>query len=376
VKKLAIVGSHPETRHLVPWDDENYDIWTINEAATMKDSWVKRCTGIFQLHPRSIWDNPNNKNDPKHGEWLKANKTATVFMLEKYPDVPMAEKYPLDEITKKYLSNLEVTGTSTRKTNKFYTCTVAYMCALALWKGYKEVDIYGAELSVDSEYRFQRPGAAFWLGLLTQHAKVRFFGRMLDAPIYGYESEGEIDKAYLQMRLELVAPKRAEGSKLIGPLHDEVVRTLQRFEETGVEYEEAIKAWQKFTAHLNAYGIVEGAGQELENRIKEIDKMMELDKDYRFSHHGFTRTLEAIQVERNKVAFRHAYLSGTIDAIYTDAVNDRLQDSKRRKHIAKMKQVIPEYVQLCQKIGIFTGAAAENQHLAGVIQEQRDGSSE
>jgi hypothetical protein len=199
---------------------------------------------------------------------------------------------------------------------------------------------------------------------------------MLDAPIYGYESEGEIDKEYLLKRLELVAPKRAEGHKLTEPLQQEVARTLQRFEETGVEHEQAIQAWQKFTAHLNGYGIVEGAGQELENRIKEIDKMMELDKDYRFSHHGFTRTLEAIQVERNKVAFRHAYLSGVIDMIYTDAINDRLQDSKRKKHIAKMKQTIPEYVQLCQKIGIFTGAASENAHLAGVIQEQRDGSTQ
>lgn len=377
MKKLALVGSHPETRDLVPWDNEDFDIWTINEAATMKDTWVKRCTGIFQLHPRAIWDNPKNKNDPHHGEWLKANKTVPVFMLEEYPDVPMSEKFPLDEITDKYLSNLIVTGASRRKSNKFYTCTVAYMCALALWKGYTEVEIYGVELSVEDEYRFQRPGACFWLGLLSQHAKVSFFGRMLDAPIYGYEAEGEIDRAYLVERLEAITPKRKEGFGLADPLQQVVAKTLTRFYDTGVEHEAAIKAWQEFTTFLNKYGVVEGAAQELENRIKELDKMLELDKDARFSRHGFTRAAEAILNERYKTAQRHAYLSGVIDLLFTDAVTDRLRDSKRKKHIDKMRQAIPEYVQLCQKIGIFTGAAQENQHLAGVIQEQReDGSTQ
>jgi uncharacterized protein YfcZ (UPF0381/DUF406 family) len=359
---------------MVPWDDvENFDIWTINESATMKDTWVTRTNGIFQLHPRSIWDNPNNKNDPHHGEWLKANTTVPVFMLEKYPDVPMAEKFPLDEISEKYLSNLQVF--SPRNSNRFYSCTVSYMAALALWKGYTEVDIYGVELSVDSEYRYQRPGAAFWIGLLCQHAKVRFFGLMLDAPLYGFEAEGEVSKEMLEEHLKAINPRRAEGHATLEPKRQVFEAAYQRFFDTGVEQENMIKAWQEFTSTLNSYGLVEGIGQELENRIKEIDKMLELDKDFRFSHHGFMRTAEALEKELAKVGHRHAYLAGIIDYVFSASVANRLHDSKRQAALKEFRAVIPEFVQLCQKIGIYHGALQENHLLARTIAEQKEGTT-
>lgn len=367
LNKLAIVGSHPGTRSLVPWDDMNFDIWTINEAATMANTWVKRSTGIFQLHPRNIWDNPNNRNDPHHGEWLKANKTSTVFMMEQYPDVPMAEVYPLKEIVEKFVGNFAVF--SPRARNEFMTCTVAYMAALAAYKGYKEVDFYGVELSVDSEYRFQRPGACFWVGILTQHAKVRFFGRMFDAPLYGFEEEGSVGRDFLVERLKLLEPQSAEEKKKIDPLNVAFSQALARFRETGVEQDNVINSWKALTVQLNRFGLVDGSVQELQSRIKEIDEMLKLDGNYRFSHHGFERKAEALQRERDKTSYQHAYLSGVIDLIFNDAVAQRLQDSKRKKALDAFGTHITEYVQLCQKIGIYTGALAENKLLATVIQE-------
>lgn len=374
MKKLAIVGSHPGTRQLVPWDDLNFDIWTINEAATMKDSWVKRCTGIFQLHPRNIWDNPNNRNDPHHGEWLKANKEVTIFMMETFDDVPMCEVYPLKEIVDKYCGNFEVV--SPRNRNEFMTCTVSYMAGLAAFKGYKEVHIYGVELSVDSEYRFQRPGASFWIGVLTQNAKVKFFGKMFDAPLYGYEEEGSVGKEYLMERIKLLRPQVQEEKDKIPALEQEFIRALQRFEDTGVEQDNVIKAWQDLTKQLNRFGTIDGSAQEIESRLKEIEKMIELDGSYRFSHHGFQRKIEALEKKRAEVAHQHAYMSGLIDFFFNGAVKERLQDSRRKKLLAEFKKGLGRYIQLCQEIGIYTGAMVENKFLSEEIVGTRETSDD
>lgn len=371
MNKLAIVGSHPGTRNLVPWDDTNFDIWTINEASTMKDTWAKRTTAIIQLHPRSIWDNPKNRNDPHHGEWLKANKEVIIYMMEKFPDVPMAVEYPLKEIVNKFLGNFEVF--SPRSRNEYMTCTVAYMAGLAAYLGYKEVNFYGVELSVDSEYRFQRPGAAFWIGVLTQNAKVKFYGRMFDAPLYGYEEEGEVRKDLLLERINKFTPGKDVEAGKIEPLNATFVQALTRFRETGVEYETAVGAWRAFTNQLNKYGVAEGVIQELESRVKEIDEMIELDGEYRFSHHGFIRKAEAIQKKLQESAMQHAYMSGVIDVTFNQAVDQRLQDSKRKKAIDTFVKLIPDYVKLCQTIGIYNGAMNENRFLATVIQEKENG---
>lgn len=355
----------------MPWDDENFDIWTINEAATMKDTWVKRSTAIIQLHPRSIWDNPKNKNDPHHGEWLKKNTTSTVYMMEKFEDVPMAVTYPLKEIIEKYLCRFEVFSPRARK--EFITCTVAYMAGLAVYLGYEQVNFYGVELSVDSEYRFQRPGAAFWIGILTQHATVHFYGRMFDAPLYGFEEEGTVKRNLLEERIKLLRPTRDIAAGQIEPLNNEFGRLITRFRETGVEHEPVIKAWQAFTAQLNKFGTFDGSIQELESRIKEIDEMIALDGDYRFSHHGFERKAEVLQKERDKSAYQHAYLSGVLDYLFNQSVENRLQDSKRKKLLDEFVKHIPEYVKLCQVIGIYGGALSENKFLATVIQDNEKG---
>jgi len=49
--RVAIVGSHPETRNQAPWDDLSFDIWVFNEAPGLEQidgdgravRFVKRC---------------------------------------------------------------------------------------------------------------------------------------------------------------------------------------------------------------------------------------------------------------------------------------------------------------------------------------------
>lgn len=367
-EKLAIVGSHPGTRDLAPWDDENFDIWTINESATMKDTFVKRATGIFQMHPRGVWDSPKNQNDPHHGEWLKQNKTATIYMIEKYPDIPMAEKYPMDEIVEKYLTNLNVM--CGRKRRNFFTTTVAYMVALAAYKGYKQVDFYGVELQVESEYRYQRPGAMFWIGILLQYAEVNFYGMMFEAPLYGIEVDGEISLEMLETRKEQLLPSHIKHTGLLKEASDGFAKTYNRFRNTGVEHESMLEAMKTLTSELSTYGRLSGAIQELDRKIDKAKTQLTIDKEFWFSHHEFERDAAAINTSKANALLEHAHFAGMCDAVFTYSVNNRLTDSKRKAYLKDLDGLLPKYTQLCETVGIYEGAAEENNFLAKLIKDQ------
>ena len=87
MNKLAIVGTHPNTRANAPYDDQNFDIWVFNEApqfypgAHPKDAdkdWCLRWTGCFQLHEPEVYMSPNNFVDKTHWQWLQQNPMASV----------------------------------------------------------------------------------------------------------------------------------------------------------------------------------------------------------------------------------------------------------------------------------------------------------
>jgi hypothetical protein len=195
---------------------------------------------------------------------------------------------------------------------------------------------------------------------------------MFDAPLYGYEEEGNVSRDFLVKRAESIRPKRDEEKDKVDPLHQAFEDALKRFADTGVEHENVATTWKAFTAQLNKFGSVDGALQEMEARIKEIDEMIKLDGDYRFSHHGFERKADALQAERIKIALNHAYMSGIIDFLFSQAVAQRLQDSRRQKLLQEFYRQVPEYIKLCQQIGIFAGAESENKILARVIQGKDD----
>jgi hypothetical protein len=209
------------------------------------------------------------------------------------------------------------------------------------------------------------------LGILSQHAKVRYFGKMLDAPLYGYEAEGEVDRDCLLKRLDDLKPELEKEKAKNEPMAKEVALSLLRFKETGVDSDKFVKAWQAYNIYLNKYGLIDGAVQELEKKLKEIDKMIEVDNNFRFHHQGFTRAEDGYRKLKAGAIQKHTYAAGMIDRLFAQAEANRLQDSKRKKLVGEIELAIPEFVKLCQEVGLYTGAARENNLLARVIQEQR-----
>jgi hypothetical protein len=188
---VAIVGSHPDTSKQFDFDRTDCDIWVFNEA--LATDWCKRADGVFQMHKPVIFRSATNRNDPKHYEWLKTQQDCVVFMIDQYEDVPKSEKYPLMEIFEAF-PNAE----------RYFTSSVAYAIALAVYKGYKVIEVYGVEMETQTEYGPQRTGVAYWVGFAAgKGICVNFHSRkFFSAPLYGYDGDIQIPIEYFEQRIE------------------------------------------------------------------------------------------------------------------------------------------------------------------------------
>jgi len=190
---LAIVGSHTGTRSDVDWGRDDLDIWVFNEAlskalttdANDADKWCERADAVFQMHDPAVWKNPLNRNDRTHADWLKSGNTPVIYMLEAFAEVPQAVKFPLDEV---------IANTGGLCT-KFITSSVALAFALAIYQGYKKIEVYGVEMETETEYVYQRDAMGYWFGVMDGIGiELKAYCNFLkERYVYGYEGKVTVD---------------------------------------------------------------------------------------------------------------------------------------------------------------------------------------
>jgi len=76
----------------------------------------------------------------------------------------------------------------------YFSSTIDYALALAIYKGFKRIDLYGVNMLSGSEYAHQKAGANYWLGQamgrgiqVVNHSKVSSLLRTKDGLMYGYD---------------------------------------------------------------------------------------------------------------------------------------------------------------------------------------------
>ena len=96
------------------------------------------------------------------------------------------DNYPLTQIINKFDTD-------------YFSSTVDYAIALALFRGFDEIDLYGVNMENGTEYQYQKAGVDFWLGVAKgSGADVRVFGehstalRTRDSKLYGYDIPQQI----------------------------------------------------------------------------------------------------------------------------------------------------------------------------------------
>lgn len=193
MNKLAIVGTHPDTRNLAPFDDASYEIWVFNEAPQM--DWCRRWDVCFQLHKPEVYTSLNNWVIKSHWAWLQEDHPGkTIYMQDWDERVPACSRYPLEEIIE------TLPGAQFR----WITSSGSYALALALYQGYEEIEIYGIELSSNTEYSYQLENWQYWVGVaIGMGVKLKLAsGQMHFAKrLYGYDGETQIERDYFLERV-------------------------------------------------------------------------------------------------------------------------------------------------------------------------------
>lgn len=185
IEKVIIIGKGVGW-NLAPSDDEIDEFtetWGVNDLVTQRN--VKRG---FEIH-KQIW----MEDEPTRLTFEKINELKIpVMMVNHYPIFPTSVKYPLDEIIKEF-------GTD------FFTNSIDYMIAYAIYLGVKEIDLYGVNMVLGTEYMFERPGVNFWCAMaMGRGIKVNIYGkdstimRCQSGQLYGYLIPQKIDPKFLK----------------------------------------------------------------------------------------------------------------------------------------------------------------------------------
>lgn len=354
---VAIVGSHPGTRGEFDFSRTDCDIWLFNEAA--QADWAGRCDAVFQMHAPVIFRNPGNRNNARHYDWLRSGETPAVYMQEQYEDVPRSVTYPRHEIRSLILANFN-------GGQEYYTSSPAYAIALAVYSGYRRIEIYGVEMETDTEYRFQRDGIAFWVGVAVgQGIEVELHSRQfLVAPLYGYEGDVKLEYEYF---LECIERKTTETKSALAEYEDAkaaTVKAIDDFAVSGQERDAVAELIRTQVKKAHHFGICDGARQENERYKRKADVMREAaGGEFIFVRQEFEQALHSLAVETEKQKQLVNVAAIQAGQLFEHASQDK-NHVRRKIRVAEVKQALDVYITESTKLGIFTGAAIENkQHL-------------
>jgi len=241
MQKLAIVGSHPKTRMDAPFADLSYDIWCFNEAVEVYK--FPRWTACMQMHRKenytasSNWVDDFKALNTHHWEWLQQDHGAdhTIWMQAADERVPNSKAYPLAEIMAQPWAK-----------RKWFTSTAAFSLALGIYLGYKTIEIYGVELTSNTEYYAQLHNWQYWVGvadglgidLILKSGEMHFTDRL-----YAYEGETQIEREWFtqragsangtwgKMEFETAKIKRNLDQAMLGRKFEDVQRLIIELRE-------------------------------------------------------------------------------------------------------------------------------------------------
>lgn len=201
-RKVAIVGYASSSKDKAPFNDPTWEIWGINDLYLD----IPRYDRWYQIHDEVICRS-KDRRDPNHWEWLRACKKP-VFMQDTHPEILNSQKFPLREIVAKF-------GW------RYFTNSVAYMIAHALYEGVDELGVFGVDMLQASEYAGQLACCEAWLGLaqgmgVVLHVpkesallKANFWYGYQDRPAIGGISEDHMLKEVVRLNGEIGKLDRA-----------------------------------------------------------------------------------------------------------------------------------------------------------------------
>ncbi len=155
-RRIAIVGRAPSSMMLAPFGDENWEIWSLSNAAACGQIPDKHWHAWFELHDLEHgW----TRWPDQYKQWLSVDHGKPVYIQKPSPLIPHGVVYPWDKVLSEF--------------GPYFNNSVSEMIALALLEGATELALYGVDMAQSDsalhngnpEYQHQRPSCEFMLGI-------------------------------------------------------------------------------------------------------------------------------------------------------------------------------------------------------------------
>lgn len=350
---VAIVGSHPRTREAFDFSRTDCDVWLFNEAISNKgNTWAKRADAIFQMHIPVIWQNPNNRNDNGHYEWLKTQtEVPVIYMQEAYPDVPRAVKYPLADVRALLNDNPD----------HFLSSSVPQAMGLAILQGYKRIEVYGVAMETNTEYRWQREGVAFWRGFaMGRGIDFYFADPTYRCPLYGYDGEVVIPYEDFNKRIEELTPAIQQLTEKYKRAAEVVNDAANAFEAGDNDPEKLVPKVSHLVSIGQELGKLDGAKQENEKYVKKANEMRGVSGEYAFSRQEFEGSAAQLQKNASELQIQFAAIGGQLGMVHNLVTKAAKGSPKRAKALENYQRLLQDYFRCNNIVAVYRGAAAEN----------------
>jgi hypothetical protein len=182
--------------------------------------------------------------------------------------VPNSKQYPLDEILAQPWAK-----------RKFLTSSVSQMLALAIYLGYQEIDVYGVQLSSNTEYYAQMPGWVYMVGVadgLGVNLNLLSGQVHFEARLYGYEGETQIEREYFRQRA-------GSSNGTWGKMEFETAKIKRNLDQAMLDrkYDDMQKLIIEMREHSIKAGTFAGAQSEAERYAKREDPISRTEFDLR-----------------------------------------------------------------------------------------------
>lgn len=364
------MGTHPNGFKTFNLNRKDCDIWMFNEASHAKNSKGKliypKVDAVFQLHHEAIWKNPKNRSDATHYEWLRSGKTPTIYMQEKYPDVPKSKKYPLHKIFS-LTHNVRMIINGKNKKVTYFSSSPDFALSLAaqMWKEgkkYHQIEVHGIELEMESEYQYQRTGFGFWIGYLAAlGVEVKLFNSIFDSPMYGYEGDVALTSSQIEQRISDLVKELGEDKEKYNKRAKLFLDSLSNLlhKDTSAQVQ---KDLNNLTKESEAAGILNG-------RIKESSRYLEKAKTMEEASGASVFSLG--EFDGYRISYNKQYIDVRGEAVNLNTqINGNLKkllllkkgSGKRKKALNEFGNLIANLMNKNMLMLHIVGAIRENQY--------------
>jgi len=313
------------------------------------------------MHLPVVWRTTQNRNDPKHYEWLKSGDTPPIYMIDQYEDVPKSIRYPLSDILEAFPTALS-----------YFTSSIAYAIALAVYKGYRRIEVYGVEMETGTEYGHQRVGVAYWVGVAHGRGIELVFHSpsFFKSPLYGYDADVKIPLEVFKDRIEKL--KEAQGkaqeahNTAMSAMTDLIGAWVQDWKANLTQLDQVIVACGQ-TGHN--FGMVDGALQTNEQYLARCEKMLEETGEYLVVRQHLESQMHGGHKERT-ARFNEVHGASATLREKRKLLNTPGNVDIRKKRADEFYKALEDFIKKSTLTGIGSGIMTENRNLMMVYDKQ------